>query len=81
MVKKESNRNLGFKAINSIEVKHKIKSKVGTFKIYLMRLPIKRNSEMPMWDIEVLLKGVKFCLAHPLYHPQSINFDQIFEKI
>jgi hypothetical protein len=46
-----------------------------------MWLPIKRNSEMPMWDIEDLLKGVKFCLAHPLYHPQSINFDQIFEKI
>jgi len=34
-----------------------------------------------MWAIEGLLKGVKFCLAHPLYHPQSIKFDHIFEKI
>ncbi len=46
-----------------------------------MWLPIKKNAGMTIWDTEVLLQGVDFCLAHPLYHPQSIKFDRIFEKI
>gem|GEM_PF-6578840 len=45
-----------------------------------MFLPIGSVVKMPTWDTEKLLDGVTFCMAHPLYHPQSINKSEFLKR-
>lgn len=68
---------LGFKPIDSIKVTHKTKHEGQTFKIHLMWLPATKNAKPPAWNQQKLLEGVTFCLAHPLYHPQTSKQKQI----
>ncbi len=79
-LKKEHMEKLGFKSIDSIKVKHKTKHKGQCFKIHLMWLPTTKDANPPKWDAKKLLEGVDFCLAHPLYHPESIKCKEILEK-
>lgn len=78
--KKWQMEKLGFEPIDSIEVVHKTKHKEESFKIYLMWLSKIKNAEQPTWEESRLLKGVDFCLAHPLYHPQKTKLREILEK-
>jgi len=79
-MKKEQMERLGFKAIDSVEVTHKTKHQGECFRIYLMWLPTMKNVSMPTWDKPRLLRGVDFCLAHPLYHPEKLKLNEILEK-
>jgi len=79
-LRKEHMEMLGFKSIDSIEVKHKTKHTDQCFKIHLMWLPTSKGANLPTWNKSKLLEGVDFCLAHPLYHPQSIEQKRIFEE-
>jgi len=78
--KKDQMEKLGFKSIDSLEVKHKLKHKGECFKIHLMWLPKTADANPPKWDRTKLLEGVSFCTAHPLYHPQSIESREILEN-
>lgn len=78
--KKEQIMKLGFKPIDYINVSHKLKHKGEYFKIYLMWLPINKNAIKPKWDKSKLLRGVDFCIAHPLYHPERLKLKEILEK-
>lgn len=82
-LKIEQMKKLGFDVIKSIDlrIKHKKKYRGLTFKVYLMWLPIKKDANMPDWDIKMLQKGVTFCLAHPLYHPKGIKSEEIFKMV
>lgn len=80
-LKKEQITKLGFKAIRSVKFECKIKRKGHRFKVYLMWLSIKKNARKPLWKTDKLTEGVRFCLAHPLYHPGSIKLKQIFKRI
>jgi len=71
--------NLGFRPIDSIKVSHKLKRKEQVFSIYLMWMPMKEKVKFPTWDKQKLLQGETFCLAHPLYRPQTFR-ENIFEK-
>lgn len=71
---------LGFKPLDKIEVTHKTKHKGEVFSIYLMWKPMKKRAKPPKWDKRKILEGLSFCLAHPLYHPQSYKEKQILEK-
>jgi hypothetical protein len=62
---------LGFKSIDSIQVKHKIKHPEKVFIIHLMWMPMKEDAETPTMNWQKLLQGETFCMAHPLYHPQN----------
>ncbi len=62
---------LGFKPIDSINVAHKTKHKEQKFSIHLMWMPATESSKPPAWNRQKLLEGVTFCLAHPLYRPQT----------
>ncbi len=62
---------LGFKSIDSIRVTHKRKHKRRIFSIHLMWMPATKNAKPPKWDKQKLLEGENFCLAHPLYRPQT----------
>lgn len=82
-LKKDQIGKLGFHVIKSIELRIGHKKKYGgdTFTVYLMWLPMKKNATVPYWDVEKLSKGVTFCLAHPLYHPERVVSEQIFEIV
>ena len=62
-------------------LKYKVKRIGHVFKVFLMWLPIKKNTKKPLWEPEKLTEGVTFCLAYPLYHPQHIKLKNIFEVI
>lgn len=72
---------LGFKPLASLEVTHKTKYKGKVFRLYLMWIPKKKNAKLPTWNEQKLLEGVPFCIAHPLYHPQTYEQKQILEKV
>lgn len=71
---------LGFKSVESVRVRHKVKYEGRCFTICLMWLPVKKGTVSPSWNKDRLLEGVDFCMAHPLYHPQKIRLTKIFEK-
>jgi len=78
-MKREQMEKLGFKPIDSIKVTHKTKHKGQCFEIYLMWLSTTKNPETPTWNKLKLLKGVNFCMAHPLYHSEKPRLKEIFE--
>ena len=78
--KKDQMKNLGFKSIDSLRVKHKLKHKGECFKIHLMWLPKTADANPPKWDRTKILEGVNCCTAHPLYHPQITTSKDILEK-
>jgi len=69
--KKLQMEKLGFKSVELIEVVHKTKHKGQVFNIYLMWMPTREKAKPPTWNQQKLLEGLTFCLAHPLYHPQT----------
>jgi len=80
-MKKDHMKWLGFRSIDSIEVTHKTKHLGEHFKIHLMWLPGVNGAEPPKWNESRMLEGVSFCLAHPLYHPESLKAREILSKI
>lgn len=79
-LKKNQIEKLGFRPLDSLEVKHKAKHTRRCFKIYLMWLPTTINAKKPEWDKTELLKGTDFCAAHPLYHSENSKFEEILER-
>jgi hypothetical protein len=69
--RKSQMEKLGFKPLDFIKVRHKTKHETEAFCIYLMWMPIKEKARKPSWNKQKLLEGETFCLAHPLYHPQT----------
>ncbi|MFB0568313.1 MAG: hypothetical protein ACETV0_01645, partial [Nitrososphaeria archaeon] len=77
--RKREIEKLGFKSLDSIEVAHKTKYRGRVFDIHLMWMPTSENAKQPKWNKQRLLEGVNFCMAHPLYHPQTYEEKQILE--
>lgn len=78
--KKWQMEKLGFRSIDSISVRHKIRHKEQIFKIFLMWFPWKDSSAKPSWNREEMLKGVDFCIAHPLYRAEKYGDTEILEE-
>lgn len=78
-MKKDQMEKLGFEEIDSFRMELVIRHK-KPFRIYLMWMPLRKNVKKPRWNKRKLLEGVDFCMAHPLYNPESINLKQIFKK-
>jgi GNAT superfamily N-acetyltransferase len=62
---------LGFEPLDSIKVTHKAKYHGKVFSVYLMWMPRKQKAKSPTMDWQKLLEGEVFCMAHPLYRPQT----------
>jgi len=72
---------LGFKPIDSVKMRHRTKHRETCFEVYLMWLPRRGGVKPPRWDTERLLEGVNFCLAHLLYHPETLKgMREIYER-
>lgn len=78
-MKKEQIEKLGFRALDSIKIRHKVKHDELCFKVYLMWLPFRKETTLPSWNKRKFLEGVDFCIAHPLYHPEGMKDKEIFE--
>ncbi|MBO3831912.1 MAG: GNAT family N-acetyltransferase [Candidatus Brockarchaeota archaeon] len=78
--RREHMERLGFKSVDSIRVRHAVKHTGQCFKIHLMWFPIVENASPPKWDKQRLLRGVSFCLAHPLYNPERLGIKEILRK-
>lgn len=79
--KVEQLEKLGFRLIDSINVKHKTKHTNVPFTIHLMWLPNHEDAEPPMWDKQKMLEGVNWCVAHPLYHPRTYGHKEILAEL
>jgi len=79
-LRKEQLERLGFKSIESLEVRDRVKRKGWRFRIHLMWLPVVKGASPPEWDKSKILQGVDFCIAHPLYHPEKIKEKEIMES-
>ena len=79
-LKREHMELLGFKPIDSITVTHRTKHPGEVFRVYLMWLKKKRTAEPPRWDVRKLLEGVTFCLAYPLYHPETLKDRNLLQE-
>jgi hypothetical protein len=69
--KKNQIEKLGFEPTDSLKVAHKMKREGWVFSIYLMWMSKTKNARLPQWDKQRLLEGETFCIAHPLYRPQT----------
>lgn len=78
--RKRQMEKLGFDPLELINVTHRTKFKSRPFNIYLMWLQSKPNAKPPIWDWQKLLEGITFCIAHPLYHPQTYKPSRILES-
>ena len=80
-MKKMHMEYLGFKSIDSFKVEALYKRVGWKFKLHLMWLPRHSGAPKPRWDKEEMLRGVYFCIAHPLYHPMKIRDAYIFRTV
>ena len=72
---------LGFKTIDSVRMRHKVKRRDVCFENHLMWMPRTENVTPPSWDTDKPLERVNFCLAHPLYHPETLKgMEKIYER-
>lgn len=79
-MKKGQMEKLGFVSIDSLGLRHRVKHREISFNVHLMWLPLKEKAQKPSWNTEDLLQGVTFCMAHPLYNPESVGLERIFEE-
>jgi hypothetical protein len=78
--RKSQIEKLGFKPLDSIKVAHRTKHRGKVFRICLMWMPTGETAKPPTWDRQKLLDGETFCLAHPLYRPQTRNMGMFEAK-
>lgn len=78
--RRELTEKLGFKPLDSIRVKHRVKDKQA-FLIHLMWMPNTKKAKPPSWNRQRILEGITSCTAHPLYHPQNHEPKQILTAV
>lgn len=78
-MKKEHMELFDFESIDSLLVSHRTKHVGECFRIHLMWFPNKSN-KLPVWNKSRLLKGIDFCMAHPLYHPEGLTAERILQE-
>jgi len=44
-----------------------------------MWMTLAEDAAPPRMDWEEILKGVDFCIAHPLYRAESLKLEKVFE--
>lgn len=78
--RKDQIEKLGFKVLDSMKVTHKAKHRTEVFSIHLMWMSHTKDARPPIWNKEKLLGGITFCTAHPLYHSQKFESQQILGR-
>jgi GNAT superfamily N-acetyltransferase len=71
---------LGFRSIDSMRMRHRVKWPEVCFRTHLMWMPLGEGSEPPVMDWGEMLRGVDFCIAHPLYRAERLGLEAAFEE-
>lgn len=71
---------LGFHSIDSMRIRHKVKRPEVCFTIHLMWMPTVEAAKPPAIDWDEMMKGIDFCIAHPLYNAEGLGLEVIFEE-
>ena len=43
-------------------------------------MPLRGDALPPVMDWKAMLRGVDFCIAHPLYRAERIGLEEIYEE-
>ena len=70
---------LGFCSIDSKMMRHKVKRRDICFRVHLMWMPLKEGAEPPVMDWKGMLRGVDFCIGHPLYRADRLGLEEVYE--
>jgi len=71
---------LGFRSIDSRRMRHKVKRPEICFETHLMWMPLVEGSDPPEMDWDTMMRGVDFCIAHPLYRAERLGLEVVFEE-
>lgn len=78
-LKLEHMEYLGFRTLGFRRMRHRLKRREICFRVHLMWMPLRSRSAKPEMDWGEMLRGVDFCLAHPLYRAESWGLDVVYE--
>jgi len=67
---------LGFTSIDSRRMKHKVKKPENCFEVHLVWMPVSVDAPEPEMDWREMLKGVDYCIGHPLYRAESWGLEE-----
>lgn len=70
---------LGFTSIDSRRIRHKVKKPDQCFEVHLMWMPVSGHTAEPEMDWREMLKGVDYCIGHPLYRAKSHGLEEPLE--
>lgn len=62
---------LGFTSIDSRRMRHRVKKPDQCFEVHLIWMPLNGEAHEPEMRWREMLKGVDYCIGHPLYHAES----------
>ena len=62
---------LGFTSIDSRRMRHRVKKPEQCFEVHLMWMPVSGDAPEPEMRWPEMLKGVDYCIGHPLYRAES----------
>lgn len=62
---------LGFTSIDSRRMRHRVKKPEQCFEVHLMWMPLSRYTSEPEMNWHEMLRGVDYCIGHPLYRAES----------
>ncbi len=67
---------LGFTSIDSRRMRHKVKKPERCFEVHLVWMPVSVDAPEPEMDWREMLKGVDYCIGHPLYRAESWGLEE-----
>ena len=70
---------LRFKSIDSRRMSHKVKKPEQCFEVHLVWMPVSVDAPEPEMDWREMLKGVDYCIGHPLYRAESWGLEEPLE--
>ncbi len=70
---------LGFTSIDSKKMRHKVKKPEQCFEVHLMWMPMSEEGAELEMDWREMLKGVDYCIGHPLYRAESWGLEEPLE--
>ncbi len=62
---------LGFTSIDSRRMRHRVKKPEQCFEVHLIWMPLNCEAPEPEMRWRDMLKGVDYCIGHPLYRAES----------
>ena len=67
---------LGYTSIDARRIRHRVKKPERSFEVHLVWTPVSGEAAEPEMDWREMLKGVDYCIGHPLYRAESWGLEE-----